>query len=140
MSHLRIHRSATSWFIGLTIFCSSTGCGQSPLVPFVRAIDQAASWAAAIRYAHDLESRRAVPGAYLKQIVKDGAADIDTVRQTIEKIADLPANFKGEGITLCEQLLAVLKSASSDPRMLEVARLKQVEDTLRSLIRTAGGQ
>ena len=110
------------------------------MVPFRRAIDQAASWAAAIRYAHDLESQRAVPATYLKQIVTDGGPEIDTVRQTIEKITDLPVHLKGQAITLCEQMMAVLNAASSDPRSLDVARLKQLEDTLRSLIRTAGGQ
>jgi hypothetical protein len=129
----------------LVILCvvvayTSMGCGQSPLVPFVRALDQLASWAAAIRYAHDLQSQSAVPAKYLNQIVKQGASEIDTVCQTLEKVADLPANLQARGITQCEEMRAVLKAASVDPRTLDVARLKQVEDTVRSHIRTVGGQ
>jgi hypothetical protein len=139
MSHLRIPRSDLSWLVVLTIACTLTGCGQSPMVPFRRAIDEAASWAAAIRYAHDLESQRAVPATYLQQIVKDGGSDIETVRQTIEKIGDLPVNLKGQAITLCEEMTALLSAAASDPRTLDVVRLKHVEDTFRALVRTAGG-
>jgi len=128
----------------LLLVLLSASCRQSPLVPFRRAVDQAASWAAAINYAHDLESHRAVPRAYLKQIVKDGSTEIETVRNTIADASDLPADLKDEATALCDQLIGVLTSAAtSEPRAAEnidVTRLAEIEHRFRALASRAGGR
>jgi hypothetical protein len=115
----------------------SVSCGQSPLVPFRRAVDQAASWAAAIQYAQELESHRVVPEAYLKQIVKDGAREIETVRKTIANASDLPADLKDEATTRCDQMIAVLTSGAANPQNIDVTRLADVERAFRALTTTA---
>ena len=121
----------------------SVSCRQSPLVPFRRGVDQAASWAAAIKYAHELESQRAVPEAYLKQIVKDGTTEIETVRNTIAKIGDLPADLKREATALCDQMIGVLSSGAIEPQTpenIDVTRLAEIEHGFRALGSKAGGQ
>ena len=119
----------------LLLVLLSAGCRQSPLVPFRRAVDQAASWAAAINYAHELESHRAVPGAYVQTIVEDGTAEIETVRRTIAKAVDLPADLKAEATTLCDQLIGVLT-----PDDIDLARLAEIEHAFRALSSKAGGR
>jgi hypothetical protein len=121
----------------LAIVLASSACGQSPLVPFLRSIDQAASWVAAIRYAHDLESRRYVPRVYLKQIVGDGTTEIQTLRKSIAEAGDVPATAKSEAVTLCDEVVGVL--TSGDAETLDIGRLTQVETALRALARKAGG-
>jgi len=113
----------------------SASCSQSPLVPFRRAVDQAASWAAAIQYAHELESHRAVPAAYVKQIVKDGKTAIETVRQTITKADDLPSDLKDQATTLCDQMIGVLS-----PQNIDVSRLAEIEHALRALVSKTSGR
>jgi hypothetical protein len=113
----------------------SASCSQSPLVPFRRAVDQAASWAAAIQYAHELESHRAVPAAYVKQIVKDGKTAIQTVRQTITKADDLPSDLKDQATTLCDQMIGVLS-----PQNIDVSRLAEIEHALRALVSKTSGR
>jgi hypothetical protein len=110
-------------------------------VAFHRAVDDAASWAAAIQYAHELELRGAVPSAYLKQVVKDGKTAIETVRQTIGKADDLPSDLKDEATTLCDQMIGVL-SPSSPPRPLSIdaARLAEIEHALRALVSKTSGR
>jgi hypothetical protein len=137
---LHTHRTVIVHVFVLVGFVFSSACQQSPLIPFVRAVDQAASWAAAIRYAHDLESVRTVPAAYFKQIVKDGATETETIQQTITNTSDLPADIKSKGVALCEQMTAVLHAAQTDPHTLDVGRLKQVEAALRALAKDAVGQ
>jgi hypothetical protein len=118
----------------------SASCGQSPLVPFHRAVDQAASWAAAIQYAHQLESRRAVPAAYLKQVVKDGRTAIETVRQTISKADDLPSDLKDEATTLCDQMIGVLSPPDPPDQLnIDVSRLAEIEHALRALVSKTSG-
>ena len=105
------------------------------MVPFRRAVDQAASWAAAIQYAHELESRRAVPAAYLKQVVKDGRTAVETVRQTITEAADLPGDLRDQATTLCDQMIGVLSSPNPpDPTNIDVRRLAEIEHAFRALI------
>jgi hypothetical protein len=140
MIRLRASQSAKACFLIVAIACTSTSCRQSPQIPFARAIDQAASWAAAIRYAYDLENQRAVPAPYLKQIVKEGGSEIGAVRQSIEKIAGLPANLKARGVALCEEMRVVLIVSINDPLTLDVARLQHAEETLRSLVPTVAAQ
>jgi hypothetical protein len=113
----------------------SAACSQSPLVAFRRAVDQAASWAAAIQYAHDLESHRAVPGAYLQNIVKEGTTAIETVRRTIAEAPDLPADLKAEATTLCDRMIGELT-----PENIDVTRLAEIEHAFRALSSKAGGR
>lgn len=117
----------------------SASCSPSPLVPFRRAVDQAASWAAAIQYAHELESHRTVPDAYLKLIVKDGAAEIETVRQTIAEARGLPADLKDQATRLCDQLIGVLSTAAKEPQTVDMNRLAEIEHGFRALASKAGG-
>ena len=128
----------------LLLVLLSASCRQSPLVPFRRAVDQAASWAAAINYAHELESDRAVPEAYLKQIIKDGSTEIETVRNTIADANDLPANLKDEATALCDRMIGVLSSgATTEPRGpdgLDVTALREIEQGFRALASRAGGR
>ena len=119
--------------IAALIVLLSASCSQSPLVPFRRAVEQAASWAASIRYAHDLKSHRAVPEAYLKTIVKEGTTAIETVRRTIATAPDLPADLRAEATTLCDQMLGVLTSENID-----ATRLAEIEHAFRALSSTAG--
>ena len=120
----------------------SASCRQSPLVPFRRAVDQAASWAAAINYAHDLESHRAVPEAYLKQIVKDGSTEMETVRHTIADASDLPADLRDEAMALCDRMIAVLTSGATreprSPENIDAAALLEIEHRFRALASKAG--
>ena len=125
----------------------SASCGQSPLVPFRRAVDQAASWAAAINYARELESHRAVPGAYLKQIVEDGTTEIETVRKTIAETSDLPADLKDEATALCDRMIGVLTSGATtnsrgpeNSENIDVTALAEIEHRFRDLATRAGGR
>jgi hypothetical protein len=129
-----------SVFLVALVVLFSASCRQSPLVPFRRAVDQAASWAAAIGYAHELESHRAVPGAYLKQIVKDGAAEIQTVRQTIAKESDLPSDLKNEAITLCDQMIGLLDAGTTEPQNVDVTTLAAIEHKFRALDSRVSGR
>ena len=129
MTDLRLRRIAA-----IAVLLSAS-CSQSPLVPFRRAVDQAASWAAAIQYAHELESHRAVPAAYVKQIVKDGKTAIQTVRQTITKADDLPSDLKDQATTLCDQMIGVLS-----PQNIDVSRLAEIEHALRALVSKTSGR
>ena len=129
MTDLRLRRIAA-----IAVLLSAS-CSQSPLVPFRRAVDQAASWAAAIQYAHELESHRAVPAAYVKQIVKDGKTAIETVRQTITKADDLPSDLKDQATTLCDQMIGVLS-----PQNIDVSRLAEIEHALRALVSKTSGR
>jgi hypothetical protein len=103
-------------------------------------VDQAASWAAAIRYAHELESDRAVPAAYLKQVVKDGSAEIQTVRQTITKANDLPSDLKNEATTLCDQMIGLLDAGATEPQNVDVATLADIEHKFRALDSRVSGR
>ena len=139
MSQLRL--------VVLLLVMLSASCRQSPLVPFRRAVDQAASWAAAINYAHDLESHRAVPEAYLKQIVKDGSTEMETVRHTIADASDLPADLKDEATALCDQMIGVLTSGattnsrgSENSENIDVTALAEIEHRFRDLASRAGGR
>jgi len=138
VTDLRIRRIAA-----LAVLLSAS-CSQSPLVAFHRAVDDAASWAAAIQYAHELESRGAVPSAYLKQVVKDGKTAIETVRQTISKADDLPSDLKDEATTLCDQMIGVLSPPSAPrpprPPSIDAGRLAEIEHALRALVSKTSGR
>jgi hypothetical protein len=140
VSALQIRRTDIVRCFVIVGFVFSSACHQSPLVPFVRAVDQAASWAAAIRYARDLEAGHLVPITYVKQIVRDGATETETIQQTINDASGLPGDIKSKGVALCEQMTSVLNDAQTDPHALDVARLAQVEDALRALARDAGAK
>jgi hypothetical protein len=118
----------------------ASACHQSPHVPFVRAVDECASWAAAIRYAHDLESQQAVPRAYLEQLIKDGAAEVKTVRRTVATLTGIPGDLKQQAVTLCDGMMAELNAVGGDVRALDVARLGQQEAGLRAIAKAAGGR
>jgi hypothetical protein len=134
---LHIRRRFTSVSLIPIVILSSSACSQSPLVPFLRNIDRVASWAAAIRYAHDLESRHDVPSAYVKQIIRDGAVEIQTVRNTIAQDNHVPPAMKNDAVQACDQIVALLTSASVDA--VDAGRLTQAEAELRALARKAGG-
>jgi hypothetical protein len=122
----------------LLVVLFSASCAQSPFVSFGRAVDQAASWAAAIRYAHELESHRAVPATYLRQIVKNGAAEIETVRHTIAETTDLPSDLEAEATGLCDEMISLLSSGAAEPRTIDATRLEDIEHRFRALAPRSG--
>ena len=76
-----------------------------------------------------------MPAAYVKQIVKDGKTEIETVRQTITKADDLPSDLKDQATTLCDQMIAVLS-----PPNIDVSRLAEIEHALRALLSKTNGR
>jgi hypothetical protein len=135
-----VSRPRISLLVVFLVILLSSSCRQSPLVTYRRSVDQAASWAAAIQYAHELESRRAVPNAYLKKAVEDGRTEIETVRKTITESNTLPAALKDEATTLCDQMIGVLTAGAREPQDVDVTRLAQIEHAFRALVSKAGGQ
>ena len=128
----------------LLLVLLSASCRQSPLVPFRRAVDQAASWTAAITYAHDLESHGAVPEAYLKRIIQEGSTEVETVRKTIADAGDLPADLKDEATVLCDRMIGVVTSGAATerrgPENIDVTALLEIEHRFRELASKAGGR
>lgn len=127
-------------FLVLVLVLFSFACHQSPLVPFVRAVDQGASWAAAIRYAHGLESQHAVPHAYLQKIVTDGAVEANTARAAVVELKEIPDELKQQALTLYDGLMAELNAARTNPRAIDVTRLAQHEAGFRALAKMAGAR
>lgn len=127
-------------FLRLSVLLLASACQQSPTLPLVRALDQAASWAAAVEYAVRLEADRSVPPAYLEVVIKTAAEDLQTVMKTIAELEDVPAELQTAAVASCDALIGTLSPAAQQPQSVDVASLKRVEGELRALAKRIGSQ
>jgi hypothetical protein len=106
----------------------AAACDRSPAEPFARLIEQAASWAAATRYAGQLHGAGEVPNAYLDDVVKTGRQDVDSLRSKLAKSDHVADDERAAAVGLATELQSILAADKPDGR-----RLAAVEAQLRAL-------
>jgi hypothetical protein len=106
----------------------SAGCDQSPAEPFARLVEHVASWAAAARYAHQLNVNQEVPDAYVADLLKTGTRELEQLRTQLSKIKDIPTEQQTDAIDLTNDLQQLFDAQSADE-----AKLAALEAQLREL-------
>jgi hypothetical protein len=127
-------------FLAAIPLCLCTwSCVQPPAVPFARLLDQAASWAAAARYANELRTRNLVPEAYLKEVLDRAGKDTTMIGEEIATSRKMPDNVRAEAARLSSELLEALAAARAESRP-DPTVLAALERQLRSLAGKVRGQ
>jgi predicted unusual protein kinase regulating ubiquinone biosynthesis (AarF/ABC1/UbiB family) len=115
-------------------------CAQPPAIPFARLLDQAASWAAATRYANELQSKNLVPDAYLNKVVDRARQETTTIAEQIDKSQKVSDNLRAEAARLSVELLRALGAAASTESAPDPTALAAIERQFRSLAVKVRGQ
>src|SRR5204862_702674 len=91
----------------LLVALLTAGCDSSPAEPFARLLEHAASWAAAARYAAQLNTRHEVPDAYLEDLIKTGRNELPQLRTKIAKSKEISPDTRAAALILTDELQAL---------------------------------
>ena len=128
------------FFVTLAVVAGSA-CQQPPTLPLARALDQAAAWAATLSYVAELQNAHQIPSAYVDVVLADSLEEVQTVRTTIEKLTDVPAEQRTQAVSACDRLIAALTESSGQPHAIDSGTMKRLQTDLKSMsAKAAAGQ
>ena len=128
-------RAGSCWrfFLSVVVLLAATpACHRSPADSFARLLDQTASWAASVQFAHERRGIGLVPASYLQDLLQTGVEELTALRKKLAEADDVSEQARMEASGACDRLLTVFQAAANNPSALDVSEIRSIEKRLRA--------